>query len=262
MSRASRISTILLACVFLLSIRIPVHAAVVINEILPKTADTAKSWIELYNSGSEPVSLDRWTLENITAPTTFMMNASNIIAAHGFLTLPQTQTGITFSPEGDSLKLYDDKRTLMDQQGYPGILGYNTSMGRSVDGGGVWTMCTPPATYNKANVCPPPPDTPTPTATLMPTYTPIPTVPAAAVIIPTEAVAPSGFAALITQAPAVLGTITSPTPTPTKSPAQLFSDLQQTREYRNIWLAILIIGMILLTVYMYIVVRQNRKNKL
>ncbi len=41
-----------------------VYASVVINELYPKPSDEQSEWIELYNSGSESVSLNLWKLEN------------------------------------------------------------------------------------------------------------------------------------------------------------------------------------------------------
>jgi hypothetical protein len=57
-------------------------------------------------------------------------------------------------------------------------LGYNNSMGRTADGGGIWAPCTT-ATYNLPNNCPPPSPTttPIPTEAPMPTTTPLPTQP-------------------------------------------------------------------------------------
>lgn len=152
-------------------------AAVVINELLPKTEPATQEWIELYNTGSEPVSLDRWTIQNSAGVAkTSILNASAIIAPHGFLTFTGSQTDISFSIGGDTARLFDEKNNEVDSQSYPGILGYNTSMGRSSDGEGTWTVCTIP-TYNMPNNCPQPSPTPTPipTNTPSPTPTPLPT---------------------------------------------------------------------------------------
>ncbi len=150
----------------------PVHAAVVINEIYPKPSGEESEWIELYNNGPASVSLDRWKLQNTSgAVSTFTMNASSIVAANSFLTLPQSQTGISLNDEGDNVTLLDVDNNQVDTQGYPSILGFNTSVGRTVDGGGVWALCITPATPNAPNNCP----QPSPTATPFPTSTPMPT---------------------------------------------------------------------------------------
>lgn len=197
----------------LLPNHLSVHAAVVINEIFPKTDNPADQWIELYNNGSESVSLNRWKLQN-SSGASFIINASGIIGANAFLTFDESQTAISLSKDGDSVQLLNDNNTQMDSQSYPGTLGYNTSMGRSVDGAGVWTLCTA-WTKNTSNNCPPPPNTPTPTPAPipLPTSTPVPTD------TPMDSPTPT---AIMTFAPItfgnVLGTTRSLTPTLTPTP--------------------------------------------
>lgn len=150
-----------------------VYAAIYINEIYPKTEDISKQWVELYNSGDESVSLDRWKLENSSGEiTSFTFNASALIQPKSFLLFYQTQTGINLNKSGDSVKLTDEKNNLIDQQRYEGILGYNMSVGKSNDGGFGWSVCTV-ATPDKPNNCPAPTNTPIP-PTLFPTDTPKP----------------------------------------------------------------------------------------
>lgn len=144
-------------------------ANVVINEVFPKTTDRSQNWVELYNNGSTPVSLNQWKLEHTEGnATAFILNASAIIEPHGFLTFTGSQTGMTFSIEGDIIRLSDEKNELVDSQRYPGNLGYNTAMGRRADG--TWAIC-PTGTFNTQNDCP----QPSPTATPVPTSTPTPT---------------------------------------------------------------------------------------
>ena len=79
-------------------------AAVVINEIYPKTADVKQEFIELYNTGQDIISLDRWKLEHTEGDKkVFILNASARIPANGFLTFYQTQTDINLSPDGDTI---------------------------------------------------------------------------------------------------------------------------------------------------------------
>lgn len=154
-----------------------VYAAVVINEIEPKYSDPNLAWVELYNTGSESVSLNQWKLDHTGGDAkSFILNASNIIAPHGFLTLSSSQTTLNFSITGDTIRLFDANGTQVDSQSYPATLGYNTSMGRSTDGGEGWVICLPDpykATPNAPNNCPPAP-TLTPTPTPGPTATPTP----------------------------------------------------------------------------------------
>lgn len=155
------------------------HAAVVINELVPKTDPATYEWVELYNTGSESVLLDRWKLDHTAGDaTSYILNASARIEPHGFLTLYESQTAISFSIGGDTVRLFDVNNNLVDSQSYPSTLGYNTSVGRSTDGADGWVTCAPDpygATPNKPNNCPPAPTpTPTPIPTNTPTATPTP----------------------------------------------------------------------------------------
>lgn len=154
-----------------------IFAAVVLNEIYPKPTDEQSEWIELYNSGNESVSLNLWKLENTDGEKkTFIINASAIIQPKGFLVFPKSQTGIALRNDGDTVRLIDQQNTVIDSHGFPGILGFNTSSGRTSDGAGVWSTCTAPTEGSK-NSCPEPSVTPTPLVsdTPTPSITPIPT---------------------------------------------------------------------------------------
>jgi hypothetical protein len=237
------------------------YAAVVINELYPKTEPANLEWIELYNTGSELVSLDRWRLQNsVGVVTTFILNASARIAPHGFLTFPESQTDINFAIEGDTARLFDEKNNQVDSQWYPSILGYNTSMGRSSDGNGSWTICTT-ATYNKPNNCPEPSPTPTPlptntstpTPTLLPTITPTPT--------PAPTATRQTFGSLLpspTQTQ-VLGAVnvTSPTPTPDSTSLTLKIDKILTTQ---ILLVLMVLGVIAVVGVVAVVVYVRRKK--
>ncbi|HUD20254.1 MAG TPA: lamin tail domain-containing protein [Patescibacteria group bacterium] len=205
----------------LLKGQLNVYAAVVINEILPKPSDPANQWIELYNTGTDTVSLNQWKIENTSnGGKSYIIAASGSISGHGFYLINRSQSAIPLSIEGDTVKLSDPNNTAVDTQSYPGTLGFNTSMGRMPDGTGLWTICAPTApdgpyafTPNLPNNCPIPTPSPTPTVTPVPTSTPIPTD------TPTDAPTPT---AMRTFAPItfgnVLGTTNSLTPTLTPSP--------------------------------------------
>jgi hypothetical protein len=178
---------------FLSAGRLSVNASVVINEILPKTDDVTQQWIELYNNGPESVSLNLWALQNTNGTSKTYNMGALMISGRGFLLFPQTQTGITFDMGGDTVRLTDDKNTPVDTQSYQGTLGYYTSMGRTVDGGGVWAVCTD-KTPGQTNTCPVPTATPSPTPgpTNTPTPLPLPAVPTdtPADLLPTLASSP------------------------------------------------------------------------
>lgn len=212
-----------------------VRAAVVINEILPKTDPSAYEWVELYNTGSDSVSLNLWKLDHTAGDgKSFVLNAGDIIQPHGFLTLSGSQTALSFSINGDTVRLFDANNNPVDSQSFPGNLGYNTSMGRTVDGDGVWAMCTT-ATYNTNNNCPVPSPTatPMPTATPSPTDTPAPTATPTPIPTPTPAVI--SLLLTTTPAPQVLGT------TPGIPPAPAGSDSFQIIIAKS-WIAYILLG--------------------
>lgn len=198
----------------LLSIRqTTVHAAVVINELFPKVEDVTQEFIELYNTGDTSVSMNQWKLSNTTGTVkTYVLGASPTIDPHGYVTFYQPQTGITFAINGDTVVLTNDHGTVADSQSFPGMLGYNTPMGRSPDGSGIWVICNK-ITPNQPNDCPVATPSPSPTLTPIPSNTPTP--------VPTDAPTPTEETVQglpVYQPPQssrVLGRITTPTPTPT-----------------------------------------------
>jgi len=176
-----------------------VHAAVVINEIRPKTSLPDYAFVELYNSGGTRVDLNQWKLENVSSPaTSYILPASAIIEPNGFLVFSRPQSGIIFNIDGDTVKLTDFGGSVVDSQSYPGTLGYNNAMGRSADGTGVWTSCTE-ATPGRSNLCPEPSPTPTPTPTpVVPTATSTPTPMS---VVPTPTPTPTIISPLSTEKP-------------------------------------------------------------
>ena len=216
------------------------RAAVVINELVPKMEPATGEWVELYNTGSESVSLDRWHIDHTTGDVkSFILNASAVIGPHGFLTFSGTQTAISFSIGGDTVRLFDANGTLADTKSYAGTLGYNTSIGRSTDGGDDWVVCAPDpygATPNTNNNCPPAPTptptaaaTPFPTATAAPTPTPFPTPIPTQILTSTPSTPAKQTFGSFLPSPArtqVLGAenATSPTPSPDQTKLTLKID--------------------------------------
>lgn len=189
----------------------PVHAAVVLNEIYPKTSDPNYNWIELYNTGNESVSLNQWKIDHFQGDgKASVLNASMIIGPHAFLTLYGTQMGITFGTDGDTIRLLTNTNQVVDSVSYPSILGYNTSYGRNPDGTGSWVICVPVPPYgptpNTNNNCP---EAPSPTTAPTPTPTPLPKL--------ETTVIPHSFAQIVstpTPTPEVLGVVVTNTPIP------------------------------------------------
>lgn len=261
-----------------------VYAAVVLNEIFPKTENPAQQWIELYNTGSEDMLLDLWELEHAAGGESFRLDGF-IIRANDFLLLSQTQTGVTLSAGGDTVRLMDPKGTHggVDNVSYPSSLVQNTALGRSPNGTGGWGIC-PNATPGIPNTCllpsptetplptptytPTPSNSPTPTGTPGPTSTPGPSgsptpppidqkppdTPAAEVAIlgtnidPQAAIAPEAPLDLLAGAD-----IPVATPTPVA--------FMQSEAYRYLWVAGIGIG-VLLAVVVVIVGRNHKKRKI
>lgn len=216
-----------------------VNAEVVINELLPKTDPPTYEWVELYNTESVRVSLDRWHIDHTaTDGKSYILNASAVIEPHGFLTLSGTQTAINFSIEGDTVRLFNADGTLVDSQKYPGTLGYNTTVGRSSDGGDGWVVCAPDpynATPGKPNNCPPSPSptlTSTPTPTVIPTLEPLPTH--AVTPRPTPASTRQTFASFLPSPTEyqVLGLTKEVSPTPTPDPTTLTVKMDKILAYQ------------------------------
>jgi len=230
----------------------PAYAAVVINEIYPKTSDATLEWIELYNTGSDSVSLDRWALTNTDSPTkTFVMNASAIISPHGFVIFYQPQSGITFNTTGDTIKLTDTNNSIVDSQSYAGTLGYNTSMGRSPDGGTSWTVCNSP-TPNLPNDCPLATPTPTPAPTPLPTNSPTPTT--------VDAPMPTDYQLSEGTTSKVVPSIPPPTPSPTPADTLVAISIPSTIVVSR-QLAIEIIIVIGAWILLTLIARARRKRK-
>lgn len=250
--------TVVIAIVLFFLSPMRVDAAVVVNELFPKTSDPALSWIELYNNGSDAVSLDRWTLGNTGSPTkTYMMNASFIIPSHAYLVFSQAQTGITFSLAGDSVRLVDDKGGVADSQSYESTLGYNVAIGRSIDGGGSWSICTI-QTPGKVNTCPELTVTPTSVSTFAPmaTLTPISSTPPPLTSEPAKADSDAIFVP-----PSSLGLTYKPTMTltPTVSPDVISFDMPKTIRISKILLQQ--IGVVLFAWSLLVVIARRRGQK-
>jgi hypothetical protein len=214
-----------------------VYAAVVINEILP--VSTTNEWVELYNTGSAREDLDGWKLDHTAGDAKyFFLNASSFIEPHGFLTIDGSQSAISFSPQGDTVQLFDKTGALVDSQSYPGTIGYNNSIGRSPDGGNGWVICAPDPygwTKNEPNNCPPAPTpTPTPTPVNTPTPTPKPLPTNTPSPIPTPTPAQQTFGSFLpspTQIQ-VLGAEDTTSPTPTADPTRLTLNMDKILAYQ------------------------------
>jgi len=114
-------------CVILAVLFLPVyaHAAVVINEIawMGSAESPNDEWIELYNSGQDPVSLDGWSVKD---GGSLSIPLSGSIGAGAYAVLERTDDGSApgtafliytgaLSNTGATLSLYRQDNTLEDQ---------------------------------------------------------------------------------------------------------------------------------------------------
>ena len=164
--------------------------------------------------------MNQWTLKNSNGEQkTFILNASARFEGRGYYVIPNSQSGIVLNKDGDTVTLTNDQGSVIDTQSFPGTLGFNTSQGRSPDGGAAMTVCTAP-TEGAANNCPAPTATPSPLPTPIATTAPVETP----FLTPTYAPVESDPVSLRTNNPSdesiprtspksVLGTTSLPTPT-------------------------------------------------
>jgi hypothetical protein len=123
-------------------------AQVVINEFLPNPSGSSSEldeWVELYNSGEEPVDLSGWKLDDIadggSSPYQF---SSETIAPKGFLVLTKGETGVALNNSGDSVRLLDKDGNAVDDCVYEADIGEDKSLARVPDGGSVWFILENP----------------------------------------------------------------------------------------------------------------------
>ncbi|NTW30348.1 MAG: hypothetical protein HGA33_03650 [Candidatus Moranbacteria bacterium] len=103
---------------------IPPPGTIRINEVFPnpKEKGEANEWIELRNSGSEPVSLLGWTLRSGSGRFTWtekLPDEQTVIPAGGFLVLPRSLTRLALRNTNGTLSLVaPDGVTTMDSVTY------------------------------------------------------------------------------------------------------------------------------------------------
>lgn len=101
-----------------------------INEWLPNPngTDTKGEFVELINTGSEPVSLSGWTMK-ATGKKIFKLGAQSI-AAKGYLVLGRAETKLSLKNNGETISLYDAAGRIVDQSSYLGAAPSGESFSR------------------------------------------------------------------------------------------------------------------------------------
>jgi len=103
---------------------------VFINEWLPNPAgaDTKGEFVELFNNGKSPVSLNGWKL--VTKNGKQFLLSDYRIAGGGYLTLSRAATKLTLTNNDETLSLYGANGRLIDQSGFSGAAPSGQSFNR------------------------------------------------------------------------------------------------------------------------------------
>lgn len=96
---------------------------IIVNEIYPnpKGKDTGQEWIELKNTGKESCSLEGWKIddeEDGSKPYTLLY--IHEISSEGLILLPSWQTKLNLNNSSDSVRLFDEEGSLVDEINYDG----------------------------------------------------------------------------------------------------------------------------------------------
>jgi hypothetical protein len=109
---------------------------VLINEILANPSPTQAAYVELYNHSATPVDVSGCILTDNPATNWCILPTNTVIAAGGFLEIPQSQLGFEPQPAGGLVLFWNpDKSRVLDAVTYD-AQGYGVSSGRWPDGGG------------------------------------------------------------------------------------------------------------------------------
>jgi hypothetical protein len=184
---------------------------VVINEVSPNPeggGSEVAEFIELYNKGSESVTITGWKISDTQGSTNTYAIPENTISAGGYKSFTRGTTGIALNNDGDGVNLKDNTDQAIDSMSF-GSSSQGKSWSRNPNGTGSFANDTQP-TENAANAAPP---TPTPTNTPAPTIVPTAAPSATPTKTPTPTKSPTA-----TKAPTPGKTTPSPTKVPTPTP--------------------------------------------
>lgn len=202
---------VIAVCTFFAIFSQPVEAVVVLNEVSPRTSP---EWIELYNTGPDPVDLTGWyyldaasNRKNIDAPEPVGANTY-------YLSTPYTSW---LNNDGDSLYLYDNSDNLIDSLQF-GQTKADTSVARVPDITGSWLLDQPQtALASNAAPTPTPSASPSPSPVPSPSPSPLPSAAATAQspVTPTPSPSPSATPIVAFSPSAKISSSSIPSPSPT-----------------------------------------------
>lgn len=201
----------------------PVYAQndIVLNEFLPHPQGSNKEWIEIYNP--EHIDITGYWIDDDTSfmedtGTSPKKNLATLISADS--KYPYIELTSFLNNSGDFVVLYSDEGVIIDQYQYNSDPGIDISVGRSLDGLGIWTQMAI-TTKGQPNILPTPTPLYTPTITpeATPTILPSPTSSIPVTVTPTISAIPSIVASI----------------TPTPYPSQYISSQWLRKIFRNLW---------------------------
>ncbi len=131
-----------------------VPGVVVINEFLPHpgtdwngdgTANTGDEYIELINMGTESISLKNWKLDDGDGGSSPYTLPNVTLLPRQIAIFYQTETGISLSDGGDTVRLLKSDGRTSDIFTYPVVTAADLTWCRLPDGTGVWAFACRPS---------------------------------------------------------------------------------------------------------------------
>jgi len=129
-----------------------IPGSVVINEFLPHphtdwnadgTADVGDEYIELMNMGFSSINIHNWKLDTGANTTAFIL-PDMVMQSHEILVFYHSQTGLSLSDGGGSVRLVKSDGHTADIFNYPAVEFTDRTWCRLPDGNGAWDFtCNP-----------------------------------------------------------------------------------------------------------------------
>lgn len=117
---------------------------VFLNEFMPNPSgvEDGAEWVELVNLSGSTVDLTNWKIED-AAPTPNVINIGSESILTGDYNLYFFSSASLNNSGGDTLFLKNDSGVVVDSIAYAGSpFPEDSTFGRSVDGAGIWKVCT------------------------------------------------------------------------------------------------------------------------
>ncbi len=121
-----------------------------INEVFPNPLDEDDEWVELFNFGSETVSLKGWALSDKTKSYPF--TESDSIASKEFFILPRKKSNIALNNTSETLALSDASHNIVSQISYEKTI--EGASFNSTPTGYRWSKTITPGAENILNTVP------------------------------------------------------------------------------------------------------------